>query len=392
MDTTTNKTKIIFVITKSNFGGAQKYVYDLAVNLPKDIFDVAVALGGTGILIQKLREQNIRVIPITSLARDVHFINDVAALFELKSIFQNEKPDIVHLNSTKAGGIGALAARFAGVPKIIFTAHGWAFNEERPQWQRFLIKIFSWLIVILSHKTIAVSDAVKNNMQDWPFASNTISVIKNGISEPDFYSRSDAREFILSKTQNTISENAFIVGTIAELHKSKGLTYAIEAMVKLTKENSSLYYVVLGAGEEKEYLQTLIESHNLQERVFLLGFVDDAARYLPAFDLFLLPSITEGLALVLLEAGYAKLPVVASEVGGIPEVIENSKTGILVSARNPDVIVSAITQLYGSESTRNGLGVLLYKKISRDFSLERVIMQTQNLYNESVKKNDTRLE
>lgn len=382
MNDTTHKIKILFVITKSNFGGAQKYVYDLATNLSKDRFDVVVALGGFGVLSEKLHKQHIRVIPIRSLNRDVHVFNDVFALFELFSIYKKEKPDIVHLNSNKAGGIGSLAARLAFVPKIIFTAHGWAFNEERPQWQCFLIKLFSWFIIVFSHKTIAISDAVKNNTKNWPLVAKKISVIKNGIKEPTFYLREESRTFITSKINTHIPENAFIAGTIAELHTSKGLRYAIQCMEKLVSENPSLYYVILGDGEEKEKLKKLINSYKLQERVFLLGFIDNAASYLKAFDIFILPSLTEGLGLVLLEAGYAKLPVIASRVGGIPEVIENNTTGILVNPRDSDAIALAITKLYRESSTRKELGEALHKKILNDFSLTRVLSQTENIYRE----------
>lgn len=374
------KTKILFVITKSNFGGAQKYVYDLAAGLPKGEFEVAVALGGSGILIKKLHEQKIRVIPIFSLARDVNPWSDLSAFFELWSIFRKEKPNVVHLNSAKAGGIGALSARLAGVQKIVFTAHGWAFNEERPIWQKFTVKFFSWITIMLAHETIAVSEAVKNNTNGWPMVSRKISVIKNGINEPEFSTREEARMLIFAKANIHVPENAFVVGTIAELHKNKGLSYAIEAFAKLIPENPNLYYFVLGDGEEKELLEALVGQRGLQGRVFLLGFVDDAPRFLKAFDLFLLPSITEGLALVLLEAGLAKLPVVASSVGGIPEVIEDNKTGLLVTPRDPDAITSAIKKLFVSPELRKNLGVALNDKVTSDFSLTRVLSETIFLY------------
>ncbi|HBB44192.1 MAG: putative membrane protein [Parcubacteria group bacterium GW2011_GWA1_44_13] len=380
MPENTKKIKVLFVITKSNFGGAQKYVFDLATGLPKDRFDVAVALGGSGILIQKLHSENIRVIPIFSLARDVNPWSDISAFFELWRMFREEKPEVVHLNSAKAGGVGALAARLAGVPKIVFTAHGWAFNEERPVWQRLIIKFFSWITVMLSHNTIAVSDAVKNNTKNWPLIAGKISVIKNGIKEPNFLSRETARQRIFAKANIHIPEKAFVVGTIAELHKSKGLTYAIEAFAKLVPENPNLYYFILGGGEEKERLEALVGLHNLQGRVFLLGFVDDASRYLRAFDLFLLPSLTEALGLVLLEAGLAGLPVVASQAGGIPEVIENEKTGLLVTARDSSGIAQAIQKLVAGHSLAKRFAETLRERVLAEFSLSRVLKDTISLY------------
>lgn len=375
-----NKTKVLFVITKSNFGGAQKYVYDLATSMPKDKFDVTVALGGSGLLIQKLNEKGIRVLLIPSLARDVNTASDLSAFFELLSIFRNERPDVVHLNSAKAGGVGALAARLAGVPKIIFTAHGWAFNEERSRLQHFIIKFFSWITVLLSHNTIAVSDAVKNDTKNWPLIGNKIVVINNGIKEPEFYTKDDAREKLFALANTTFTPDAFIVGTIAELHRSKGLQYAVEAFAKLAQKDQNMRYFVLGSGDEKERLDGLVKHYELQERVFLLGFVEDAARFLPAFDVFILPSTTEALGLVLLEAGHAELPVVASNIGGIPEIIENGKTGILVQPRDSNSIAEATKKLQDSTTVRTSLGTALHKKVIGDFSSEKSLSTTLALY------------
>lgn len=374
------KTKVLFVITKSNFGGAQKYVYDLATGLQKDKFEAVVALGGSGILIQKLHSEKIRVLPIFSLARDVNPWSDITAFFELWRIFRDEKPDVVHLNSAKTGGVGALAGRLAGVPKIIFTAHGWAFNEERPFWQKLIIKFFSWITVTLSHETIAVSEAIKNDTKKWPAVLKKILVIKNGISEPEFFSREVARQRIFAKANIHIPEDAIVIGTIAELHRSKGLTYAIEAVAKLSPQNPNLYYFILGGGEEKERLEALVELYGLQGHVFLLGFVEEAARFLPAFDIFVLPSIKEGLPYVILEAGLASLPTIATNIAGIPEVIEDGKTGLLVQLRDRDAIEQAIQKLMSDHALAERFGETLRERVVTEFSLSRVLKNTIFLY------------
>lgn len=377
------KKKILFVITKSNFGGAQKYVYDLATSLPKDRFDVAVAVGGSGPLIQKLDEQHIRIIPLPSLTRDISITNDIKSLFELFSIFINEKPDVVHLNSAKASGVGAFVARLAGVPNIIFTAHGWAFNEERPCWQRTAIKFFSWLTVVFSHTTIAVSEAMKRSTAGWPFVGNKIIIIKNGIAKPDFYAKDEAINMLFEMAKITKPENPFIVGTIAEFHNNKGLQYSIQAGAKLLPQYPSLHYFILGSGEKYEELSSLIKTLNLEQNVFLLNVPKDAARYLKAFDIFILPSITEALGFVLLEAGFAGLPVIASRVGGIPEVIEDTKTGLLTEARDISAICNALRILIDSPALRTNLGRALSEKILLEFTQETMISKTQLLYERS---------
>lgn len=374
------KTKVLFVITKSNFGGAQHYVYDLATTLPSERFEGVVALGGQGLLVDKLHSAGIRTIPLNSLERDMNPLRDMTSFFALWNIFRAERPDIVHLNSAKASGLGTIAAHLARVPNIIFTAHGWAFNEDRSKLSRIVIKFFSWITVVLSHKTIAVSAAVKKDTASWPFVSKKISVIKNGVKDLDFFTREGARAKLFTRMGVTLPPSAFIVGTVAELHKSKSISYAIEAFAKLAPQNQNLYYLILGNGEEKEHLHALIELYKLQGRVFLLGFVEDAARFLRAFDTFVLPSSTEALGFVLLEAGLAKLPVIATTVGGIPEVIEDKKTGILVPARHADALAEALNQLIISPTLCNTLSVSLHKKILHDFSLDRMTTDTIVLY------------
>lgn len=379
------KKKILYIITKSNWGGAQRYVYDLTTKLPKEDFEVVVVVGVMGTLTDKLNEQGIRTISIPFLGRDVSPIKDIASFIELWKIFRAEQPDIIHLNSAKASGLGALAGRLTGVPKIIFTAHGWAFNENRPYIARLLIKIISWATIILCHQTIAVSDNVAQSMRSIK-ARKKMIVIKNGIEQIDFFERDEARGFMSSRVGANIPPGAFLAGTIAELHPNKGLEYAIEALAKLVPKNPNLYYIILGNGQEKKHLRALIERYKLHHRVYLAGFVKDAARYLKALDLFILPSTTEALGYALLEAGLAELPVIATRVGGNPEIITDKETGVLVPSQDSQRLARAIEQMIKEPQQRMDFGVALHRKVLNDFTLDRSISQTISLYRASVDK------
>jgi len=163
------KQKILYVITKSNWGGAQRYVFDLATSLDKNLFDVVVVCGGNGLLKEKLQSENIKVVSLKTLERDINIKKELLSAKELYKIFKTEKPDIVHLNSSKAGAIGAFVARIVGIKKIIFTAHSWAFNENRSFYSKIIIEFIHWLTVFLSHKTIAVSESVKKQISHLPF-------------------------------------------------------------------------------------------------------------------------------------------------------------------------------------------------------------------------------
>lgn len=367
--------KVLFLITKGNFGGAQKYVYDLAMGLKKDQFEPLVALGEGRFLEEKLQEKGIRTIKVGGLKRDISLLNDLKSFIELLKIFKNEKPDVVHLNSSKAGGLGAMAARLAGIERIVFTAHGFAFNENRSWSQKFLIKTLAWLTILFSHKTIAVSQAIKDRVSNWPFVWKKVEVIRNGVGEIHFKTKEGARSFLYQDAP----KNATWIGTISELHHIKGLGYAIRA-IKSVSQTHKIVFVVMGDGEEKEKLKNLVKNEELEEVVKFAGFVDNAPQYLKAFDIFTLTSLSEAFPLSLLEAGRAELPIVASNVGGIPEIIEDKKTGLLVESKNIIAIYKAINHLVENRKKRDILAKNLNKKVETDFSFDNTIKKTKEIY------------
>ena len=175
--------KILYGITKSNFGGAQRYVFDLAIETKKVGHDVAVMCGEGGTLVERLGEEGIRTIEIKGMNRDISPLDDLRSLFNLIRTLKHEKPDVFHTNSSKVGGLGNLAARLVGIKKIIFTSHGFEFDAPRPMWQKPIIKFFSWLTIVLSHTTICVSNKTRDKIAHWPFIKTKLMVIHNGIEE-----------------------------------------------------------------------------------------------------------------------------------------------------------------------------------------------------------------
>lgn len=376
--------KIFICITKSNWGGAQKYVFDIARELSKNKdIKISVLLGGNGELNKRLLEININTIILENSQRDFGIIKDINFFFELFKIFKKEKPDVIHLNSSKMGFVGGLAGRVSGIKKIIFTSHGWVFNEDRNFIQKRIIWILHILTIFLSHKTIAVSDIIKK--QIGKNFNKKIIVIKNGITDINFIEKNNAREIlsikILQKNPNVVEKltsNPMWLGTISELHKNKGLEYIIEAISKI-KEN--IIFIIIGEGEERRKLEELSIKLGSSNKIFLIGKIENASFYLKALDIFTLTSITEALPYVLLEAGKAKLPVIASNIGGIPEIIENNVSGILTAVKNSEEIKDSILKLIKDEKNKNLLGHNLNKKIDKNFKEKDMLEKTFEVYN-----------
>lgn len=340
---------ILFVVTKSVGGGAQKYVYDLASRLPSKGFRVGVAAGGEGALAQKLRARGIPYRAISHFQRDVAFFKEIAAGIEITRLLFNIRPHILHASSPKAAGITGIAAILCRLPTLflyhptmVMTVHGWTFHETRPAWQRFFIRFFSRATALFYHHIIVISRADYHAaLRERIAPARKLVLIPHGIDANDysFLSREEARAALPTHINNAL----FLVGSIGEWTANKNYAALIEAAKIIVNKNPDVRCVLFGWGEQKKLLADLIYQHNLTRHVFLIEGIMDAARYLKAFDVFVLPSLKEGLPYVLLEAQCAGVPIVATAVGGIPDIV-NETNGVLVPPARPDLLAEAIVK------------------------------------------------
>ena len=374
--------KILYVITKSNWGGAQRHVYDLATAMKEKGHDVWVALGGNGLLKEKLGAASIYTFPIDGLGRDISIGKDAGSFKEIFAVIKSKRPDLIHLHSPKAAGLGSLAGRLLGVKQIITTVHGWTFNEPRPWYERLSIIFFSWLTMILSHTTVLISEREYVQAARFPFVKNKLKLITLGISQPTFMSVEGAKQLLAKHIGMDIAEfgKRTVVGTIAELHPNKGLTYLLEAMRTVAEQHPQSICLVVGDGQSAAMLHLLIKQYNLEPQFFLAGYMDNASEYLKAFNIFVLPSVKEGLPYTILEAGSASLPVVATSVGGVPEIIDDMKSGILVQPKNSRELGHALSFMIEHPEERKKYGATLKEKVTTKFSLERMLWLIEGLY------------
>lgn len=373
-------TKVGLVITKSNWGGAQSYVYTLGLGLTEAGSSVVVFGGGTGsadaasgTLFERLSANGIKTVYIPGFMRDISLLREFQAFWQLFRAIRRERLDVLHLNSSKAGGIGALAGRLAGVRRIVFTAHGWAHREPRPALARLLIWIVSFITTFLVDRIIVVSE---RDLKDAPapFMKRKLALVHNGLRHYDLEDRDTARA-ILGVAPHEI---ALIMS--AELHTNKGQDLAIEALARLKTRFENLVLVFAGDGEERDALRALAQRYLLSDRVRFLGFVPDVRRYLSGADIYLMPSRKEGFPFSLLEAGLAGLPVVATRTGGVPEVIKDGLTGALVPPENTAALAETVALFAKDALLRKRLGNALRRRVEEVFSEEMMIRGTVRAY------------
>jgi glycosyltransferase involved in cell wall biosynthesis len=312
--------KVLYLITKATTGGAQKYVFDLATNLPDALYEAVVAYGVRGPLVEDLARHGVRTTELPSLGRDIVLTADVASFFQIFALLRKERPNVVHLNSSKAAAIGALASRLCGVRKIIFTVHGWPFKEPRSALWRAFTYFVSWTTAILSDAVICVSDDDLARAKRMLFVNHKAVRIHNGI-DPDM--RFGSGDVI----RKAFPAGVKITGTIGELTRNKNQVSLIEE----ARQNPNMYVAIVGEGEDRQMLEKKIIQYGLHERVKLFGYLP-VADVLKGFDTFALPSLKEGLPYVLLEAKLASLPIEANRVGGVGEILDNPLSEFALSS------------------------------------------------------------
>jgi len=379
--------KILYLITQSELGGAQKYVCELAAHL-KDDFNITVAFGeqgGKGELAKELEVLKIKYEIIPHLKRKINLADDFRAIGEIAALIKNIKPNIIHLNSTKISIVGSIAAFLAKLAdkqirtsyeaRVVYTAHGWIFNEPLSRRvrnsYRWAEKITSWL----KDTIICVSEFDRRAALKQKIApARKLITIHNGVHPVEFLSREASRKKL------ALAADPFIIGSIGNLYPNKGFRYFLEAMKTLRNSGLPVTGVIIGSGEERLKLERLAVKSGLADHFLFAGRINRAYELLQAFDIYICSSIKEGLSYTLIEAMLAGRPVIATEVGGNPELIEHNKTGILVEPANAKLLAVKIKELFDNPELMASLGEHARKKAKLEFNFQKMIKKTKEVY------------
>lgn len=359
--------KLLYVVTYADLGGAQRSTLLLAEH-----FQGEIAAGfERDELFEAAAKKGIKTHKVLNLRRGIKPLSDLLCLFELFRLFKKTKPDIVHLNSSKAGFIGSIAGKLAGV-KVVYSARGFVFNEDRG---RLIKKVFLLLEKFASrfrNLIITVSDfdrkaALAANL----IAPERIVTVHNAINPVQFLNPD------IAKNELGLPRDKKLLVTIANLYPNKGLDILIESLSLLPAETlSQIFLAIMGSGPEEFNLKQQTESLGFSKKIKFFN-LPNAAAYLKAFDLFILPSRKEGFPLTLLEAMRAGLPIIATNVGGNPEAI--GKAGILIDPGQPKILADAITRLLNEPSLAAQLSAQALIQ-AQHFQIEKMFSAISYLY------------
>lgn len=382
------KKRILFVVTQSEFGGAQRFLFNLISNLDLAKYEIMLASGSgpDQIFLESAETAGVEIKEIASLVRDMDIFSDIKAVFTLRKLIKNYYPDVLFLSSSKAGFIGSLAAVFPKVIphiKVIYRIGGWTFNDPWPDWKK---KFFAWLERISSNWKDLI---IVNNSRDLADAKKLgikprekIVLVYNGLDvyKLGFLSKDKARSDLAQKIpqdQRHDADSKIIIGTIANFYPAKGLEYLIRAAAIVQERSNAVFYII-GDGRERKKIEQLIKEFRLKN-FFLLGRIENSYSYLPAFDIFVLPSIKEGFPWSLIEAMSAKIPVIATDVGAVKEIIQDGDNGIVINPKSPEQIYQKITELMKNDGLRQKLGIAGHQTVLLKFSLGSMIKNIEAL-------------
>lgn len=352
-----------------DYGGLQQVVVNLCKFINKDVFDVSVLC---------LRNLGAYVPEVEALGIKVHFIPqkafgvDYLSFLKVAEVFEREKVDIIHTHNTNPLIDGALGALLTGVKTIVHTDHARNFPDKL----RYMFA--EWCISHLVYKMVGVSDHTLANLKKYErIPMEKLTVIPNGIDERKYQISIDKDK---KKKELGILHEGPIIGLGVRIAEQKGITYLLQAMPTILNRFPGLSLVIAGDGNLTNALKQEARSLEISNNVFFIGPRLDIPELLKLFDLYVLPSLWEGLPMVLLEAMAAGCAIIATDVGGNSQAIKNGHNGILVEPRNPQQLAGAIITLIESPDLRKIFIRNAYQTFHERFSADIMTKRYEELY------------
>jgi len=397
------------MVTSQDWGGAQAYVFGLAQEMKTRGLPVAICAGrspslalreGTGgELGFRCREADIRFIPLKHMVRNINPLRNLLSLWEMAALFRREKPYAIQLNSTMMGAVGSCAGWMAHVPKIVYVAHGWVFEEALASWKKVLYiwieKLtarFKHVIICLHPKDQVLADELHIKPRE------KILTIPNGIDVERFEiglldreqaiqslyplplsptnvgERADPAPFPL-RTGERDGDRGLVVGTVANAYPPKNLLWYLDTCKSVHEIKPDVRFVIIGDGPQIDELRAKHAALHQEGYVLLAGRRTDAARLYRAFDLFALPSTKEGMPITLLEAMAARVPIIATDVGANRWMLGDN-AGVIVPANDQETMVRSILDLVDDEPQRKTLAEKAYAQAKNRFAWSKTVSET----------------
>lgn len=381
---------VFHVITQLDRGGSARNTYLTVLGHDRNRFRVGLVYGRSverseadaaqlAMDLKELGRGGVALFEVPNLIREVSPVRDVCATLSLWRLLRRERPDIVHTHTSKAGAVGRIAAWLARIPVIIHTPHGHIFYGYYGQVISGVIRLFERLLALLADRIVTLTDlGAQEHVQHRIAGPEKFVTIPSGIALSAFQS---ARiEPAVKRKELGLPAGGPIIGTVGRLVPIKGHEWLLKAAPRVLAEFPNATFVFLGEGPLGGRLQQLAAEYGINGHVMFLGARQDVPECLAAFDLFAFPSLNEGMGRALVEAMAVGLPAVATRVGGIPDVVADGETGLLVPARDEAALADALLKLLRDPARRQAYGQAARRSMDERFDVNAMVRAIDRLY------------
>ncbi|MFZ5799806.1 MAG: glycosyltransferase family 4 protein [Candidatus Omnitrophota bacterium] len=379
--------KVLHIHTRPIVGGSGTNTLLTMVGCASVGFDCVLACGAEGPLTEEARKNGLPVEIIPHLKNEINIFNDFLALKELNALMEKKHFTIVHTHNSKAGILGRLAARLCGVPVIVHTIHSCVFQYPNLNFiqRRFYFRLEKFA-ARMTDKLIAISDTLQNTFIEAGIApAEKFITIYSGIELDRFRAHVNAEE---EKVALGIRPGELVVGVIGRLAEGKGHEFVIRTIPLVAKESPKVKFIFVGDGPLRIKLWELTQQFKVEDKVIFTGQRSDIPELLKLFDVFCLASLYEGMGRVILEAQVAGKPVVATDIGGIPDVVSKDHSAILVKPKDVEGLSAALIKLLRDDNLRLEMSKAAQQFVDYRFSAQKMVEDIVRVYNEllTVKK------
>ncbi len=377
------KLKILHVINSFDPGGNERFVLQLLEHLNREKFPQQVCIPDRGKDMTLFLKDVCDRLGIKVDILKVRSNFDLTIHFKLKKLMKAEKYDIVHTHLIFSQIWGRRAARAAGVPTIISSEQNPYPFKTRPPFSLIERRLSKY-----TKKILACSEKVKDHLiQNVGIDPEKVITVHNSVDTSSFFpmkeSRQNQPELAKLREELGFSEGDKVIGTVGHLTPQKGHEYLFRAGPKILESIPQARFLVVGKGYLKRKLENLARSLGISDEVVFAGLRQDIPLILNSLDLFVLPSLWEGFGIAIIEAMACAVPVIASNVGGIPEIVQHGENGILIAPKNPDEIVSAVIRVLKNKELADRLAENGMETVKEKFEVEKMVRRVEQVYEES---------
>lgn len=380
--------KILYVIPRSDvWGGASRHVYQIANNFQSRDHIVHVLFGGKGPLYKKFSDANIPTFSCSNLVRSISPLRDIKFLFYAFFFIRSGNYDIVHSHSFKAGLLCRALSPLLSGPKFIHTAHGWPFTQGIPsRLQKYFTQFIEITLSYFCSSIIVVSQYDFNLASSLPFYRvSALRRIYNSCAENMFNSDGLLSESMASAVSSICNNTSFVIVCIARFESQKDHVTLIRSLRHI--QDLDFHVICLGSGPLLDSMKELSSDLCVREKISFLGEVSNVSVFLELASCFVLPSNWEGFPISILEAMKFKLPVIASDVGGVSEAVIDGKTGFLVPTKSDYVMSKKLSLLIHNRQICTEFGNFGFDYYYENFSEGLMFHRLEVLYGDLVCKN-----